>query len=858
MRMNAPDFRNAARAALVASMSCLAPSASAQPVMVPIPAGSFQMGDHNGFVDGSHPSDEIPIHTVQLSAFLVGKTDVTVQHFRDFLASALAAGTIRVSSGTVYLAAGSDPLFLTRTADQYSRIGWDGTAFTVLDARGDHPVTSVLWHGAAAYCNWLSLREDRTPCYDTSTWTCDFSKDGYRLPTEAEWEYAGRGGRLSPYTAYPWGDTPDKTKANWPSSGDPYEAGTLPWTTPVGFFDGSLRRKSDFGWPGSAETYQTSDGANGYGLYDMAGNVWQWCHDWYGKAYYSASPASDPTGPTTGDPMPDGKPYRVLRGGNWFNGDNINGIDDGHSRVSNRDPSYYRGPQDPNHPYYHIGFRPARKVTAASAAVRFLPIVLDVTGQAHYASELSLANRGTTDATVTLLYTAASAIGGSGSGSATLSLPAGRQLVQADAIAFLRTLGLSIPSGNQGGSLRVTFAGLSSSDAGFASVRITAPAENGRAGVAYVAPGLDSLPSSATSWLFGLRSSSQDRTNVAVANAANASSITLRLTLFDGASSSKTVLPDLTLAAGQWSQLNDVLLGTGYSQAYASVAVISGSGPYFAYAVINDQVTNDGSFAPFEVEPSPTEARLLPVVVETGSYSSEVVLASRSSSSLSVQLSYVESLSPAQGAAGSAAVIATETLAAGEQKVISSILDELRLKASGSIGPKGGSYAGTLSARFLSGSSLAAGYVGARTGSPSKDGKGRYGLFYAGLGTSSRASSSSWVFGLRQDSAVRSNVAAAASPENASSISVQAQVYNGATGQLAGTTGSVTLAPGGWTQWSNLLAAYGVSQGYVRVLNLSSSGSFAAYGVVNDGPTPGSATGTDDGSFLPGVPAAGN
>ena len=500
-------------------------------------------------------------------------------------------------------------------------------------------------------------------------------------------------------------------------------------------------------------------------------------------------------------------------------------------------------------------------VTVASSsggttAVRFLPIVLDVTGQAHYASELSLANRGTTDATLTLLYTAASAFGGSGSGSATLSLPAGRQLVQADAIAFLRALGLSIPSGNQGGSLRVTFAGLSSSDAGFASVRITAPAENGRAGVAYVAPGLDSLPSSATSWLFGLRSSSQDRTNVAVANAANASSITLRLTLFDGASSSKTVLPDLTLAAGQWSQLNDVLLGTGYSQAYASVAVISGSGPYFAYAVINDQVTNDGSFAPFEVEPSPTEARLLPVVVETGSYSSEVVLASRSSSSLSVQLSYVESLSPAQGAAGSAAVIATETLAAGEQKVISSILDELRLKASGSIGPKGGSYAGTLSARFLSGSSLAAGYVGARTGSPSKDGKGRYGLFYAGLGTSSRASSSSWVFGLRQDSAVRSNVAAAASPENASSISVQAQVYNGATGQLAGTTGSVTLAPGGWTQWSNLLAAYGVSQGYVRVLNLSSSGSFAAYGVVNDGPTPGSATGTDDGSFLPGVPAA--
>ncbi len=498
-------------------------------------------------------------------------------------------------------------------------------------------------------------------------------------------------------------------------------------------------------------------------------------------------------------------------------------------------------------------------VTVASSggttAVRFLPIVLDVTGQAHYASELSLANRGTTDSTVTLLYTSASAFGGLGSGSATLSLPAGHQVVQSDAIAFLRTLGLSIPSGNQGGSLRVTFTGLSSEGAGFASVRITAPAENGRAGVAYVAPSVEALPSSATSWLYGLRSSSQDRTNVAFANAANASSITLRLTLFDGdASGSKLVLPDVTLAAGQGSQLNDVLLGTGFSQAYASISVISGSGPYFAYAVINDQVTNDGSFVSFEVEPSPTEPRLLPVVVETGTYSSEVVLTNRSASSQSVQLSYVESLSPSQGAGG----VATESLAPGEQKVISSILDELRLKASGSIGPKGGSYAGTLSARFLASGSLAAGYVGARTGSPSRISAGRYGLFYAGVGTSSRASAASWVFGLRQDSAVRSNVAASASPENSTSISVQAEIYDGSTGKLAGTTGSVTLAPGGWTQWSGLLAAYGVSQGYVRVLNRSSSGTFAAYGVVNDGPTPGSATGTDDGSFLLGVPAGGN
>ena len=496
-------------------------------------------------------------------------------------------------------------------------------------------------------------------------------------------------------------------------------------------------------------------------------------------------------------------------------------------------------------------------VTAGSAtvgAVRFLPIVLDVTGRARYVSELSLANRGTTDASVTLLYTSASAFGDLGSGSATLSLPAGRQLVVDDAIAFLRTKGLAIPSGNQGGSLRVTFAGISSSDTASAMVRITAPSENGRAGVAYVAPRLEELPTTSTSWLHGLRSSSQDRTNVAFANASTSSSITLRLTLFNGdGSSQKVVLQDVTLASGQWSQLDDVFTGTGFSQGYASIAVVSGSGPYFAYAVINDQVTNDGSFASFEVEPAVAEARLLSVVVETGTYSSEVVLTNRTSLAQSVQLSYVESLSPAQGVGAGAAVTATETLAAGEQKVFASILDELRLKATG-IGPKGGSYAGTLSARFLTAGNLAAGYAGARTGSPAKTVTGRYGLFTSGVGTSSRARTSAWIYGLRQDSAVRSNVAASASPENAAAITVQAEVYDGSTGKLAGTTGTVSLAPGGWTQWSGLLSTYGVTQGYVRVLNSVSSGTFSAYGVVNDGPTPGSATGTDDGSFIPGLP----
>jgi len=175
------------------------------------------------------------------------------------------------------------------------------------------------------------------------------------VPTEAEWEYAANGGRY--YYMFPWGDEPNPggLLANWEGSADPFEAGDYPWTTPVGFYDGQLHLKSDFDWPGTQSSYQTTDGANGYGLYDMAGNVWQWTNDWYGRDYYSVSPASNPTGPAVGDPMPDGNPYRVLRGGNWYNG----GPYYGYSRISNRDPAYYRGPQDPDHPYYHVGFRVA-------------------------------------------------------------------------------------------------------------------------------------------------------------------------------------------------------------------------------------------------------------------------------------------------------------------------------------------------------------------------------------------------------------------------------------------------------------------------------------------------------------------
>jgi formylglycine-generating enzyme required for sulfatase activity len=351
------------------------------PTMIFLAGGTFAMGDHYGFGDPQHPSDEVPIHNVTLSAFSVGQNDITVQQYCDFLNSALPQGLLNVSKGVVYLKGSADALFLTRQNYTYSTINWDGAAFSVLDNRNGHPITSDTWFGAAAYCNWLSAQNGYQSCYNISTWDCNFTKNGYRLPTETEWEYAARGGQYSPYYNYPWGNDANISKANWPSSGDPYETGLWPHTTPVGFYNGQLHTKEEFGWPGNQSTYPTFNSSNSYGLYDMAGNVWQWCNDWYSTNYYSISPSVDPTGPTMAQAslMPDGKPYRVLRGGNWFNGENdtlLPSVDNGHSRVSNRDPAYYLGvPQEVNNA--EIGFRVVRRDTATSITTRTVGLFLN-------------------------------------------------------------------------------------------------------------------------------------------------------------------------------------------------------------------------------------------------------------------------------------------------------------------------------------------------------------------------------------------------------------------------------------------------------------------------------------------------
>jgi formylglycine-generating enzyme len=208
-----------------------------------IESGDYQMG-----AAISHEAHETPLHQVRVPAYYIARTELTLADYDRYC----------------------DSTHSPKPSDN----GW---------GRDKHPACNVSWLDAIKYCNWLSKQQKVSPAYriqgDTITWID--TAYGYRLPTEAEWEYAARGGKASKTTVYAGGEKPDG----------------LAW------YKANSNNQSQV---------VATKTANELGLYDMNGNLWEWCWDIYDASYYQHSPLDHPHGAETGA-------YRVMRGGAFYN-----------------------------------------------------------------------------------------------------------------------------------------------------------------------------------------------------------------------------------------------------------------------------------------------------------------------------------------------------------------------------------------------------------------------------------------------------------------------------------------------------------------------------------------------------------
>ena len=478
----------------------------------------------------------------------------------------------------------------------------------------------------------------------------------------------------------------------------------------------------------------------------------------------------------------------------------------------------------------------------------FVPIVLRSRGHAgsFFSSELTLTNRGTRTANIHYTYTASL---GAGSGTAMDSLRAGQQRIVPDAIAYLTSLGVPIGRGLASGPLMVEFSNLSSPSDAAVTARVSTPVENGRgrAGLAYFGLGSEKLLSGAA-FITGLRQNRQDRSNLAVQNAGDASqgNITLRVTVFSGDSAApgrSAVLPDLTLGPGGFHQYNGILNRAGFDNGYAKVERVSGTAAYYAYGVINDNFNSDGSFV-FPVREESLvgkRGQTLPVIIENRNFTSELTVTNFSHVTKTVNFRFV---ADAVRTADQTAKFSLR-LESGQQEIIPDIVKVLRQYQVSGVGPAGPAFVGAVFASVVDGDMNGI-VIGARTGSPDKRG-GQYSLFYNAVPYGLAANESAWIYGLQQNAENRSNLALVNTGEiDDSSSSFEITIYDGS-GKTQPRTKSVTLGPRRWSQINGILGSTG--QGYVQVRKVSGNNPFISYGVINDGGAPGERSG--DGAYLP-------
>lgn len=298
----------------VTFMGTYAPFTVPAEMFVHVPAGTYQMGS---------PTDELGRaaderrHQVTLThAFYAQITEVTNRQYADLAQWAYEEGYVAVSGVTLTDRVGGGSFYLKQLGS-LEEIAFDRGAFST--SRPDDPVKYLNWYGAAAYCDWLNLQQGLPLSYNHRTWECNggdpYNAEGYRLPTEAEWEYACRAGTTTALT-----------------SGPLVEFDCLPLDPNldlVAWYCGNARA--------STNAVRTK-APNAWGLYDVHGNNWEWCNDWYGP--YPTTAAADPVGPAQGT-------ERVLRGGSWT-------YDALHCRVA------YRGTRQPNWAYDDFGMRVVR------------------------------------------------------------------------------------------------------------------------------------------------------------------------------------------------------------------------------------------------------------------------------------------------------------------------------------------------------------------------------------------------------------------------------------------------------------------------------------------------------------------
>jgi formylglycine-generating enzyme required for sulfatase activity len=228
--------------------------------LVYVRGGSFEMGSEKG------ESDEKPVHIITLSNYFIGKYEVTVGQFRKFIAATGYKTSADINGGS-YLWNGSQWKLQPGINWEYDALG-----FKRPETEENHPVIHVSWTDALEYTKWLS----------------SVTGKAFRLPTEAEWEFAARGGMSS--NGYTFAGSNDINQVAW-----------------------SLDNKSNQTFPVGKKQ------PNELGIYDMTGNVWEWCNDWYDADYYAKSPSTNPQGSKSGL-------FKVIRGGSWGGLSNFNRV----------------------------------------------------------------------------------------------------------------------------------------------------------------------------------------------------------------------------------------------------------------------------------------------------------------------------------------------------------------------------------------------------------------------------------------------------------------------------------------------------------------------------------------------------